>query len=118
MSRPHPESFRRDLWPKGSSGNAAGTKRGSVSLAAAIKRLLLAEPEELDQVARALVDGAIAGDVACCRLLFERLDGHRSNSFFSVNVDNSDRRTVSVSPQVLSEIAESRRKYEEQLQCR
>jgi hypothetical protein len=100
----------------GKSGNPAGKKRGTPSLAAAIKRLLLREPDKVDAIARTLVDGAIAGDVAMARLLFERVDGHRSNPFFSVHVDNSDRRSVAVSPQILAEIAESRRKYEE-LQC-
>jgi hypothetical protein len=105
------------LWRKGQSGNPAGKRKGSVSLAAAVKRLLLAEPHLVDQVARTLVDGAIAGDVSMARLLFERVDGHKSNPFFSVTVDASDRRAVSISPQTLSEIAESRRKYEEKLIC-
>jgi len=105
-------------WQKGQSGNPAGKRKGTVSLAAAIKRLLLAEPDKVDAIARTLVDGAIAGDVAMARLLFERVDGHKSNPFFSVTVDASDRRAVSVSPQVLAEIAESRRKYEaERLPC-
>jgi len=103
-------------WVKGESGNPAGKRKGTVSLAAALKRLLLKEPHLVDQIARTLVDGALAGDVSMARLLFERVDGHKANPFFSVTVDASDRRAVSISPQVLSEIAESRRKYEE-LQC-
>jgi hypothetical protein len=102
-------------WKKGQSGNPAGRRKGSVSLAAALQRLLTKEPEKLESVARTLVDAAIAGDVSAARLLFERLDGSKATGFFSVNIDNSDRRTaVTVSPQILSEIAESRRKYEEQ----
>ena len=106
-------------WRKGQSGNPTGKRKGTVSLAAAVKRLLIAEPHLVDQVARTLVDGAIAGDVSMARLLFERVDGHKANPFFSVTVDASDRRTaISISPQVLSEIAEARRKYEEEKSCR
>jgi len=102
-------------WKKGESGNPTGRRKGSVSLAAALQRLLTKEPDKLESVARTLVDAAIAGDVSAARLLFERLDGQKATGFFSINVDASDRRTaVTVSPQILSEIAESRRKYEEQ----
>lgn len=105
-------------WKKGQSGNPAGKRKGSVSLASALQRLLLAEPDKLEAVARTIVDAAIAGDVSAARLLFERLDGHKPTGFFSVHVDNSDRRTaVSISPQVLGEIAESRRKYESEKLC-
>jgi hypothetical protein len=46
------------------------------------------------------------------------LDGHKGTGFFAVNIDASDRRTaVSVSPQVLNEIAEARRRYEEKNLC-
>ena len=119
MSAPEALPAKRPFrpWQKGQSGNPSGRRKGSVSLAAALKRLLIAEPHLVDQVARTLVDGAIAGDVSMARLLFERVDGHKANPFFSVHVDNSDRRAVSVSPQVLAEIAESRRKYEEKLTC-
>ena len=103
-------------WKKGVSGNPAGRRKGSVSLAAALQRLLKKEPQKLESVARTLVDAAIAGDVSAARLLFERLDGHRASGFFSVHVDNSDRRSVfTVSPQVLGEIAEARRRYEEKI---
>jgi hypothetical protein len=105
-------------WKPGQSGNPAGRRKGSVSLAAAVQRLLIKEPALIDQVARTIVNAAIAGDVAAARLLFERLDGHKPTGFFAVNIDNSDRRTaVNISPQVLGEIAESRRKYEEKLLC-
>ncbi len=104
-------------WKKGQSGNPAGRRKGSVSLAAAMQRLLLKEPQLIDQVARTIVNAAIAGDVSAARLLFERLDG-KPTGFFNVNIDASDRRTsVSISPQVLSEIAESRRRYEETILC-
>jgi len=102
-------------WKKGVSGNPAGRRKGSVSLAAALQRLLVKEPDKLESVARTLVDAAIAGDVSAARLLFERLDGHKPTGFFSVHVDNSDRRSFTVSPQVLGEIAEARRRYEERL---
>lgn len=105
-------------WKKGQSGNPAGKRKGSVSLASALQRLLLNEPAKLESIARTLVDAAIAGDVSAARLLFERLDGHKPTGFFSVHVDASDRRSVvTVSPQVLGEIAEARRRYETTLPC-
>jgi hypothetical protein len=114
----NPEPLQRNRWPKGVSGNPAGKRKGTVSLAAALQRLLLKEPDKLESVARTLVDAAIAGDVSAARLLFERLDGHKPTGFFSVHVDNSDRRTaVSISPQVLGEIAEARRQYESKKLC-
>lgn len=106
------------LWKKGESGNPAGRRKGSVSLAAAVQRLLIKEPQLIDSVARTIVNAAIAGDVAAARLLFERLDGHKPTGFFAVNIDASDRRTaVNISPQVLGEIADARRRYEEKLLC-
>jgi hypothetical protein len=105
-------------WKKGQSGNPAGRRKGSVSLAAALQRLLTKEPDKLESVARTLVDAAIAGDVSAARLLFERLDGSKATGFFSVNIDNSDRRIgITVSPQTLAEIADSRRKYEAEKLC-
>jgi hypothetical protein len=102
-------------WKKGQSGNPAGKRKGTVSLASALQRLLIKEPSRLESICKTLCDAAAAGDVSAARLLFERLDGSKATGFFSVNIDNSDRRSVvTVSPQILSEIAESRRKYEEQ----
>jgi hypothetical protein len=105
-------------WKKGQSGNPSGKAKGTVSLAYAVQRLLRKEPEKLESIARTLVDAAIAGDVSASRLLFERLDGNKPTGFFSVHVDNSDRRIgISVSPQTLAEIADSRRKYEAEKLC-
>src|SRR5580700_10830960 len=105
-------------WKKGQSGNPTGRRKGSVSLAAALQKMLLKEPEKLESVARTLVDAAIAGDVSAARLLFERLDGCKPTGFFAINVDASDRRTaVTVSPQRLAEIADARRRYEEKNLC-
>jgi hypothetical protein len=101
----------------GQSGNPSGKRRGSVSLVAAIKRALLKEPDKVDQIARTLIDGAISGDVGMARLLLDRLDGSRSNPFFSLTVDASDRRAISVSPQTLAEIADARKRYEEKMLC-
>lgn len=104
-------------WKKGVSGNPSGKAKGTVSLAYAVQRLLRKEPDKLESIARTLVDSAIAGDVAACRLIFERLDGHKPSGFF-INVDASDRRTaVTVSPQRLAEIADARRRYEENSLC-
>ncbi len=105
-------------WKPGQSGNPAGKPKGTVSLAYALQRLLKKEPEKLEAVARTLVDAAIAGDVAAARLLFERLDGNKPTGFFSVHVDQSDRRVgIAISPQILSEIADSRRKYDAEKLC-
>jgi hypothetical protein len=79
-------------WKKGQSGNPSGKAKGTVSLAYAVQRLLRKEPDKLESIARTLVDSAIAGDVSAARLLFERLDGNKPTGFFSVHVDNSDRR--------------------------
>ena len=100
------------------SGNPSGRRKGSVSLAAALQKLLLKEPDKLESIARTLVDAAIAGDVSAARLLFERLDGCKPNGFFAINVDASDRRIgITVSPQTLAEIADSRRKYDAEKLC-
>lgn len=105
-------------WKKGMSGNPSGRRKGSVSLAAALQKLLLKEPDKLESIARTLVDAAIAGDVSAARLLFERLDGCKPNGFFAINVDASDRRIgITVSPQTLAEIADSRRKYDAEKLC-
>lgn len=112
------ERLATHRWKPGQSGNPAGKAKGTVSLAYAVQRLLRKEPEKLESIARTLIDSAIAGDVAAARLLFERLDGSKASGFFSVNIDASDRRTaVSISPQILSEIADSRRKYEAEKIC-
>lgn len=109
------ERLRRIGFQPGKSGNPKGKKKGAASLALALQKLLINEPDKLESIARTLVDSAIAGDVSAARLLFERLDGSKPTGFFSVTVDNSDRRTaVSISPQVLGEIADSRRKYDEE----
>jgi hypothetical protein len=112
------ERLRRIGFQPGRSGNPRGRKKGSASLALALQKLLCNEPDKLEAIARTLVDAAIAGDVSAARLLFERLDGTKATGFFAVNIDNSDRRTaVSISPQILSEIADSRRKYEAEKLC-
>lgn len=112
-----PPAARRGPWPKGQSGNPSGKRKGTVSLAAAVKRLLLSEPQLVDDVARTIVNAAVAGDLGAARLLFERLDGKSGNPFFSVHVDASDRRSVALSPQTLSEIADARRRYEADKLC-
>jgi hypothetical protein len=105
-------------WKKGQSGNPSGKPKGTVSLAAAVQRLLRKDPKLVDNIAKTIIDAAIAGDLGAARLLFERLDGTKPTGFFSVHVDNSDRRIgITVSPQTLAEIADSRRKYEAEKLC-
>jgi hypothetical protein len=112
------ERLRRIGFQPGKSGNPRGKKKGAASLALALQKLLGREPEKLEAIARTLVDSAIAGDVSAARLLFERLDGSKPTGFFSVNIDNSDRRTaVQISPQLLGEIAEARRKHDAAKLC-
>lgn len=104
---------------KGPVRQSSRERKGSVSLASALQRLLLKEPARLEEIAKTICDAAAAGDLSAARLLFERLDGHKPSGFFSVHVDASDRRTaVSISPQVLGEISEARRRYEETKSCR
>jgi hypothetical protein len=112
------ERLRRIGFQPGKSGNPRGKRKGTASLALALTRLLRNEPERLERIAATLCDAAAAGDVSAARLLFERLDGSKPTGFFSVNIDNSDRRTaVQISPQLLGEIAEARRKHDAAKLC-
>jgi hypothetical protein len=105
-------------WKKGVSGNPSGKPKGTVSLSAAVQRMLRKDPKLVDDIAKTIINAAIAGDLGAARLLFERLDGCKPNGFFAINVDQSDRRSVfTVNPQVLSEIADARRRYEEKNLC-
>jgi hypothetical protein len=60
-------------WPKGTSGNPSGRRRGSASIVAALKRLTTRADAEA--VARKLLALAKGGDLQAMRLLLDRLDG-------------------------------------------
>ena len=69
-------------WKPGQSGNPAGRRKGSVSLASALQKLLLKEPDKLESVARTLVDAAIAGDVSAARLFIRAFGRSQGNGIF------------------------------------
>jgi len=60
-------------FPKGVSGNPGGRPKGSVSLAATLKRLLRAPDAE--SIMAAVIDSAKSGDLAAVKLLLDRIDG-------------------------------------------
>lgn len=67
-------------WKPGQSGNPAGRPKGSISLMAAIIRVLKqTDPEtgkkRLDDLALTVVENAKAGNAQAIRQIFDRLDG-------------------------------------------
>ena len=60
-------------FPKGTSGNPAGKRKGSVSIAATIRRLL--SKEDAERIAQRLVALAKGGDLQAVKLLMDRIDG-------------------------------------------
>lgn len=65
-------------WPKGTSGNANGRPRGSVSLTTELKRRL-ADGDDGQRIIEALVNralqSALRGDYKFFNLILERVDG-------------------------------------------
>lgn len=112
---PAPEALeRRDTgtrWRPGQSGNPSGRRKHSVSLSAALKRVVT--PEQAEKIARKLLALAADGDPHALRLCFERIDGPSGRPFFNVQIDASDNRTLTVTPETLQAIAESRKRYEQ-----
>jgi len=60
-------------WTKGQSGNPSGKRKGCVSLAATLKRLV--SRADAEAIAKKLLSLAKTGDLLAMRLLFDRLDG-------------------------------------------
>ena len=60
-------------WPRGTSGNPSGRRKGTLSPTAALKRTLT--KADLEQVVTKLIDLAKAGDRHALRTIFDRLDG-------------------------------------------
>ena len=58
---------------KGTSGNPSGKRKGSVSIAATLRRLL--SKEDAQKIAFRLVSLAKAGDLGATKLLLDRIDG-------------------------------------------
>lgn len=71
-SEPPKPRVRGRPWPKGMSGNPSGRRKGTVSLTAALKRLLTTE--DASAIVRKVVDLAKNGDLRAIELLFQRLD--------------------------------------------
>jgi hypothetical protein len=57
----------------GQSGNPSGRRKGTVSVAACLKRLL--SKPDAEKICRKLIEQAKAGDLQAVRLLLDRLDG-------------------------------------------
>lgn len=74
---------------KGQSGNPAGRKPGSVSIAAAIKRRVNDNPAELESVIKALFDGAKDGSIAHINTILERVDGKVAQVNVNAELDAS-----------------------------
>ena len=60
-------------WPRGTSGNPSGRRKGTLSPTAALKRTLT--KADLEQIATKLIDLAKAGDRHALRIIFDRIDG-------------------------------------------
>ena len=60
-------------WPRGTSGNPSGRRKGTLSPTAALKRTLT--KADLEQVVTKLIDLAKAGDRHALRIIFDRIDG-------------------------------------------
>ena len=58
-------------WKTGQSGNPAGKPKGTRNKATMLALSIL--EAEVEQVARAVVDAALAGDMTACRVVLERL---------------------------------------------
>ena len=76
-----PEALRKNMWKKGQSGNPSGTKEGTVSIVAGIKRKLLEiEPVNkktyLELFLNSYFKNAIKdGDTSLIRDMINRVDG-------------------------------------------
>jgi hypothetical protein len=68
-------------WQKGQSGNPQGRKRNTPALAEELRKQLghrragPGTPTTKSLLVTAAIDAALAGDAACLRLIFERVDG-------------------------------------------
>jgi hypothetical protein len=62
-------------FPKGTSGNPSGKRKGEVSITAALKRLV-AQGRTADEIAKSIVESVtVRKDAAFARLLLDRCDG-------------------------------------------
>jgi len=59
----------------GQSGNPSGRPVGSVSIMAAVRRQLRQNPEQLEELAKSLVENAKQGNAVALRQILDRLDG-------------------------------------------
>lgn len=62
-------------FPKGVSGNPAGKKKGTLSYTNALRKYLLAHPEEMEKGAKAMIKGVNRGNVGMTQIVLDRIDG-------------------------------------------
>lgn len=63
-------------WPRGTSGNSSGRRKGRLNPTAALKRTLT--KADMEQIVGKLIELAKAGDRHALRIVFDRIDGPRS----------------------------------------
>lgn len=66
---------RTGNWVKGFSGNPSGKPKETPSLTRAVQKLLDQNPSEIDELARATVENAKAGNAVALKQVWDRLDG-------------------------------------------
>lgn len=87
----HPNSLanlEKGRWQPGESGNPGGLVRGTPRISTALAKLLRCaqgKPYEVvnkaDEIAVALYDKAVSGDVAAISLIFDRVEGKVAQTF-------------------------------------
>lgn len=101
-------------WTPGQTGNPAGRPKDSKIWQDAIKRALtrkgrgLIDMQAIDQVADALIDVAIMGDIAAIKELGDRLDGKATNfvvvenrtAFDEMSLDELGRRDKEIAQRI------------------
>lgn len=58
-------------WKTGTSGNPAGKRPGAISLEAALRKSIRANPSKARDVINAVIERAIAGDMESAKLIFD-----------------------------------------------
>ena len=78
MEWPQDQGWNRNgdgTWRSGISGNPGGRPKGSVSLAARLRRRLAEHPEEAEAIIDRALLGAKSGDPQLLRIVLDRHDG-------------------------------------------
>jgi hypothetical protein len=90
------KNLRGRPFVKGQSGNPSGKRKGSVSIAATLKRML--SKRDAEKICRSLIKQAMCGDLAAVKLLLDRMDGPLSGplaiSMLQTTINNTAREEV------------------------